>query len=163
MLRIAANVLLVVLAAAVLAGCGSADRVEYERDLAKVGRIVDRSLEQLPQDQDEQVGPEDIRRIADDLREAANSLADLDPPQDARDPQDRLERGLRGVAGAFEQLAEDLAEAETDTQQAELFVAFASDAEVDRAFEDVVGAQEAFAEHGYRVFGAPGDAPGDEG
>lgn len=161
--------MLVALAAALVAtACGGGDRVQYERDLAKVGRSVDRSLEQLPADQTSTIGPEEIRRIAEDLREAADQLDDLDPPDDAVRAQARLERGLRGVAAAFDDLAEELGRATTDAQKASLFVRFARDRTVDQAFEDVVGAQEAFAEQGYRVFGtarqrsgAPAKAPAD--
>lgn len=146
--------LLAMLVAALLAtACGGADRVEYERDLAAVGRSVDRSLEQLPADETATIGPEEVRRIADDLREAADQLEDLDPPPDAERAQARLERGLRGVATAFDDLADELVRATTDSQKAALFVRFARDRQVDQAFEDVVGAQEAFAEEGYRVFG----------
>jgi hypothetical protein len=143
------------LLALLVAGCGSADRVEYERQLAAVGRIVDRSLAQLPTDDASTVGPDEVRRIAGDLREAADRLDDLNPPEDAVDAQERLERGMRGVAEAFETLADDLSGAGTDTQKAELFVRFATDEQVDAAFDDLVGAQEAYAEAGYRVFGAP--------
>lgn len=148
------------LAAALLAtACGGSDRVEYERDVAKVGRSVDRSLEQLPADESATIGPEEIRRIADDLREAADQLDDLDPPKDASRAQARLERGLRGVAAAFDELADDLGSASTDAQKASLFVRFARDPEIDQAFEDVVGAQEAYAQEGYRVFGTSRTGP----
>ena len=154
-----ASVVLVALVAVVAAGCGKADRVEYERDLAKVGRIVDESLEQLPDDDTAAVGPSDISRIAGDLREAADQLADLEPPDDARDAQEQLEAGLRGVADAFDQLAEDLADASSDGAHADLFVKFAEDEDVDRAFEDLVAAQEAYDAEGYRVFGTAPTVP----
>lgn len=153
MSRTPLRMLLALAATLLLTGCGGADRIEYERDLANVGRSVDRSLEQLPADGSSTIGPEEIRRIADDLREAADQLDDLDPPEDAASAHARLERGLRGVAAAFDDLADDLGDATTDAQKATLFVRFARDREIDQAFEDVVGAQEAFAEEGYRVFG----------
>lgn len=153
MFRKLAAVGCVVVVAVLVLGCGKADRVEYERDLAKVGRVVDRSLEQLPEDDSATIGSEDVRRIAGDLREAADQLEDLSPPDDAVDAQARLERGLRGVADAFEQLADDLDASTTDTQKAELFVRFASSQDVEAAFDDLVGAQEAYADDGYRVFG----------
>ncbi len=155
MLRAFASIVLVVLFAVSVAGCGKADRVEYERNLAKVGRIVDRSLEQLPDDDAEPVGPDDIARIAGDLREAADQLADLTPPADARDAQDQLEQGLRGVADALDRLADDLASVSGDGARADLFVKFAEDERVDRAFDDLVAAQEAYDAEGYRVFGTP--------
>ncbi len=154
----AASVVAVVAAATLVAGCGSSDRVEYERDLAKVGRTVDASLERVPAGDDAEIGPEEISRIADDLREAADQLDDLDPPDDAAKAQARLERGLRGVAKAFDQLASDLGSASTDSAKAELFVRFARDEKIDRAFDDLVEAQEAYAREGYRVFGKSSDA-----
>lgn len=147
----AATVALVVLATSV-AGCGASERVEYERDLAKVGRVVDEALEALPRDETTTIGPEQVATLADELREAAEQLSDLDPPEDAEDAQERLERGLRGIADGFDELAEDLRAAETDAQKAEVFVQFATDREVDAAFGDVLAAQEAYAAEGYRVF-----------
>ncbi len=141
------------LLAAFVAGCGGSERLEYERDLAKVGRVVDDSLEQLPDDDAETIGPEEVHDIADDLREAADQLEDLDPPKDAARAQRRLERGLRGVATAFDDLAKQLGDATTDAAKAELFVQFATDEQVDAAFDDLIGAQEAYAAEGYRVFG----------
>lgn len=156
-------ILLVAVAAMLAVGCGGADRLEYERDLAKVGRIVDRSLEQLPEEDGSIVGPEDVARIADDLREAADQLDDLEPPADAAKAQDRLERGLRGVAAAFDDLATELRSANSDERKADLFVSFATDEKVETAFADLLEAQEAFAREGYRVFGkAPvADGPVD--
>ncbi|MCB0880218.1 MAG: hypothetical protein KDC46_14690 [Thermoleophilia bacterium] len=151
--------LVAVALALLVAGCGKADRTQYERDLAKVGRGVDASLESLPQDDTETIGAEEVSKIADDLREAADQLADLDPPDDVRDAQDRLESGLRGVADAFSQLAKDLGDADTSAAQAELYVKFANDDQVDAAFEDLVAAQEAFADKGYRVFGTAPTQP----
>jgi hypothetical protein len=154
---VVARILHVTLATALLvvlgAGCGGSERLEYERDLAKVGRVVDDSLEALPDDDAETIGAEHVGRIADDLREAADQLADLDPPDDATRAQARLERGLRGVATAFDELASRLEDANTDARKAELFVQFATDEDVDAAFDDVIGAQEAYAQQGYRVFG----------
>ncbi|MCW2921094.1 MAG: hypothetical protein JWL76_968 [Thermoleophilia bacterium] len=142
-----------VLLAALVGGCGGSERLEYERDLAKVGRVVDDSLEQLPGDDAETIGPEEVRSIADHLREAADQLDDLDPPKDAARAQKRLQRGLRGVAKAFDVLAKQLEDATTDSAKAELFVQFATDEQVDTAFDDLIGAQEAYAAEGYRVFG----------
>ncbi len=150
-----------VLLSTVVVGCGGSERLEYERDLAKVGRVVDDSLKALPADDSETIGPEHVTRIAGDLREAADQLEDLDPPSDAVRAQRRLERGLRGVAAAFDGLAAQLNEATTDAAKAELFVQFATDEDVDAAFDDLVGAQEAYAAEGYRVFGS--DTPVTKG
>jgi len=151
----------VVLVALVATGCGGSERVEYERDLAKVGQVVDDSLAELPSDDTETIGPDDVARIADDLREAANQLEDIEPPDDAAKAQERLERGLRGVAKAFDELAGDLRTARTDAAKAELFVQFATDEQVDAAFDDLIGAQEAFAAQGFRVFGSKPAPKGD--
>ena len=144
----------VVLVAVVAGGCGGSERVEYERDLSKVGRVVDDSLAELPTDDAETIGPDEVARIADDLREAADQLDDIDPPDDAQRAQERLGRGLRGVATTFDDLADDLRTARTDAAKAELFVRFATDERVDTAFDDLIGAQDAFAAQGYRVFGS---------
>lgn len=158
MFRVKATTLLLVAMATLAVGCGGSERVEYERDLAKVGNVVDDALAKLPQDETTTIGPEQVSTLADELREAADQLADLDPPPGAGGPQTRLERGLRGIATAFDDLAADLQKAGTDEQKAEVFVQFATDQQVDAAFDDVVGAQEAYAAKGYRVFG--GTKPG---
>lgn len=148
---------LLLLVAVVAVGCGGSERVEYERDLAKVGKIVDDALAKLPQDETTTVGPEEIATLADELREAAEQLADLDPPPGAGKPQARLERGLKGIATAFDELAVDLRDATTDEAKADVFVEFYTDETVDAAFDDVIGAQEAYAARGYRVFGTEAD------
>ena len=153
MWRTFASALLLLLVAALAVGCGGSERVEYERDLAKVGKVVDDSLAELPQDDTTTVGPEEISRLADDMREAAEQLSDLDPPPGDGRPQARLERGLRGIADAFDALAADLQGATTDEAKADVFVEFYTDEQVDAAFDDVIGAQEAYAARGYRVFG----------
>lgn len=153
--------LALLLAALFAAGCGGSERVEYERDLAKVGEVVDTSLEQLPQDESQTTGPAEMAALADDLREAAEQLSDLDPPDDAKAAQQRLERGLRGVASAFDDLALELRAAEGDEEKAEVFVEFATDQRVDAAFDDIIGAQEAYSAKGYRVFGSPEPTKGE--
>lgn len=157
----ARSILFLLLVAALLAGgCGGSERAGYERDLAKIGRTVDRSLEQLPQDDSETIGPEDVARLAGDLREAANQLDDLDPPESVAPAQQQLERGMRHVADSFDALADDLRAARTDEAKAELFVEFATDEKIQAAFDDITGAQETYAAKGYRVFGTTAPAKG---
>ena len=158
MSRTLLSALLLLVIAGLLAGCGGSQRVEYERDLAKVGKVVDDALAKLPQDESTTIGPEQVGQLAETLREAADQLDDLDPPEDAKRPQARLEDGLRGVASAFDGLATDLRAADTDEQKADVFVDFYTDEKVDAAFDDVIGAQEAYAARGYRVFGPKAEA-----
>lgn len=153
MSRAVSQLLLVLLVGFVALGCGGSQRLDYEHDLAKVGSVVDRSLAKLPKDDSETIGPEQVTSLAEDLREAADQLHDLDPPGDAVRPQRRLEHGLRGIAAAFDDLARRLTTADTDAQKAELFVQFATDEKIDSAFNDVIAAQDAYAQAGYRVFG----------
>lgn len=141
------------------AGCGESERVVYKRELAAVGRTVDQALAKVPADGARPVGPADIERIAGDLRAAADQLDELDPPADAARSQARLQRGLRGVATTFDDLSKDLRGAQTNEQKAELFVRFANDEHAERAFDDLIGAQESFAEDGYRVFGTQPTKP----
>ena len=148
-----ACIIIAFVAALLWGGCGGSERLEYERELAKVGRSIDRSLEALPKDDSKTVGAAQVAALADDLREAADQLTDIDPPQGMAPAQDRLERGLRGVATSYDALAADLQKARTDEAKAELFVEFATDDEIDAAFDDIIGAQETFAAKGYRVFG----------
>lgn len=151
--RLLTSAVLVLLVALVTVGCGGSERLAYERDLAKVGRTVDASLEDLPDADGETIGADEVAALAEDLRDAADQLEDLDAPTGVADAQKRLERGLRGIADAFDNLAERLRSAKTDAAKAELFVEFATDEDVDAAFDDVIGAQERYAAKGYRVFG----------
>jgi hypothetical protein len=136
-----------------IVGCGGSARADYEQDLAQVGRGVDDSLARIPTDGSQPIDSTDIARIADDLREAADQLDDLEPPEDAAKAQARLQRGLRGVANVFDELSSELGEAQSDSAKAELFVRFANDEAAESAFDDLIGAQERFATAGYRVFG----------
>ncbi|MCW2961088.1 MAG: hypothetical protein JWM25_1232 [Thermoleophilia bacterium] len=147
------------LLAVLLAGCGGPDRAEYQADLVRAGDVITTALDEMPQTDRATLGPDDVDSIADDVREAADEIADLDPPDDAAKPQRRLVRGLRGVAAAFEDLATDLRKVQTDEQKAELFVKFATDPDVTTAFEDVSASQAAYVEAGYRVFGKAAPRP----
>jgi hypothetical protein len=127
--------------------------VEYERDLARVGRSVDEALARVPDEPGVTIGPEVVAQLADDLAEASAKLSDLDPPdEDAARAQKQLQRGLDGVAAAFDELARDLAELEGDEAKAERFVEFASDPKIESAFDDIARAQQKYAQAGYRVF-----------
>lgn len=144
---------LIAVATAFAAGaCGADERIEYEQRLAKVGTVVDRSLAKVPQDDASAASLEDVRRIAGDLRDAAKQLDELDPPEDAAEAHDQLRSGLSDVAAAFDALADDLDAADSDPKRAEVYVRFATDPDVEAAFERVVSAQEKFAAEGYRVF-----------
>ncbi|MCW2955133.1 MAG: hypothetical protein JWO69_2 [Thermoleophilia bacterium] len=145
---------LVLLVALAAAGCGGPDRAEYSSDLSEVGGKVDAALEALPETDRATLGPQEVDQVAEELRAAADDLEGLEPPDDAAKPQARLEQGMRGVAAAFEQLADDLRATESDQEKGELFVSFSTDTDVEAAFEDISSAQEAYVEAGYRVFGA---------
>jgi len=153
-LRTLLTALPVLLVGLVLAGCGGSERLEYERDLAQVGRVVERALEALPQDESQTISAEQVGVLADELDEAADQLADLDPPKDATRAQRRLERGLRAVAKTFADLSGRLAAAQSDGQKSAVFVDFETDLKADAAFEDILAAQEAYTREGYRVFRA---------
>lgn len=158
MLRRSATALTIPLAALALTGCGGTDHADYERDLAEVGDVVEEALEAVPQDDSEPTGPEQVVALSRQLRDAADQLADLDPPDDAARAQRRLERGLRGVAEAFEELGSDLRSAEGEAAKADLFVEFTTDERTDTAFGDIVAAQDEYRREGYRVFDPPGPA-----
>lgn len=150
--RFVSAVTLVLAAAVVLAGCGGDPKVEYRADLRGIGDQVAAALDEIPTDGDQPIEPTQIAALAEDLREAADELDDLDPPDDARAPQKRFVRGLRGVAAALTALARDLKRSPDETAQAERFVEFASDEKIEKAFDDLAGAQEAYAREGYRIF-----------
>jgi hypothetical protein len=153
------SALVLLLLALLLAGCGGADRTEYQADLARAGDSLETALDELPETDRATLGPDDVDSIADDVRAAAEEIADLEPPDDAVKPQRRLVKGLRGVAESFDELATDLRKVQTDDEKAELFVSFATDPDVTTAFEDVSASQAAFVEAGYRVFGDAAPTP----
>ncbi|MEO6866752.1 MAG: hypothetical protein ABI200_01890 [Gaiellales bacterium] len=149
------TLLLMALAALLVAGCGGSDRADYEQDLAEVGAVIERSLKSLDRSASETVGPKEIDTLAVDVMEAADQLDKIDPPDEVKLAHEQLERGLREVSAAFEQLADDLRGASTSEQQSEVFVAFATNEKIDAAFDDVIAAQTIFKDAGYRVFTAP--------
>lgn len=140
------------MAALALAACGSSDKAEYKHELAAVGRIVDRSLEQIPEDEISTATPADLRRIASDLRKAVRKLNELDPPEGLEKAQKQLGSGMEGVANAYETFADDLENAQEDTDKAEVFVRFVNDPKVEIAFDRIEAAQELYSKRGYRVF-----------
>lgn len=152
MSRIVPAVLAILLATSLLVGCGGDQRAEYQRDLEAAGKVVADALDELPDGEASTIEPRQVRVLATHLRDAADELDDLDPQPGVAEAQDELEQGLRGVADAFVDLAGELERGGTDAEQAERFVAFATDPDVDEAFEQLVRAQEAFAEHDFRVF-----------
>jgi hypothetical protein len=158
-LRAVAFAAALLLTALVVAGCGSSHRLDYEHDVRGIGLSVDAALAKLPTDDSSTIGTPQLRVLADDLREAADQLADLDPPDDVASAQTRLERGLRGVADAYDRLATRLDRAHGHAEQADVWVAFTTDPKVDAAFEDIEAAHEQYAREGYRVFGAPKRRP----
>lgn len=146
-------VLLAAVLAAVAAGCGEDPEVAYQRDLREVGTQVAASLDRVPTDSDEPVTSKQIAHLADRLRDSAGELEDLDPPSDAtRTAQATFVRGLRKVATALVDLARDLDAAPDEADQAERFVEFATDESIEKSFDDLEDAQDAFARAGFRVF-----------
>jgi hypothetical protein len=143
------------------AGCGGSSREDYQQDLAKAGTIVERALAKMPADEQTSVTPDQVHELADQLRDASGELDGLDAPDDAAAAQAKLERGLANVADAFDGLADDLAKAKDEDARAELFVAFAANAKIDDAFNDIAAAQTELAAKGYHVFrkGAAPAAP----
>lgn len=151
-----ATALSALLVCALVAGCGEDPEAKYQRELREVGVQVAASLEQMPTDREQPIEPAEIARLATRLRAAAEALHGVDAPENARAPQRRFERGLRGVASALEELARDLEDAGDDeAAQAERFVEFATNQRIERSFDDLAEAQDEFARAGFRVFEDP--------
>jgi hypothetical protein len=139
-----------------VAGCGEDERVAYQRDLSRATNGVEDALDQGSLGPTAAVGPAEVERIAAALRTSAEDVDGLDAPDDVADEQLQLVRGLAGVADSFEQLADQLRRAESETERAELFVAFTTDERAEQAFDDLESAQDGFARAGLRVFDPPG-------
>lgn len=149
--------LLLAALALLAAGCGGDPRANYQRGLGEVGAKVAAALDEFPRDEQQAVSPRQIHGLADQLREASDDLDGLDAPDDATGrAQEQLVDGLSGVAKAFDDLADDLDDDLDDDARAELFVSFASDTRIDRAFTDISEAQAKFATAGFQVFGKGG-------
>lgn len=142
----------------VLAGCGQLSHDEYQAKLRDVGGLVERALEQVPTTERRELTSAEVDRLAERLRDAADELAGVTAPEDVQATQARFVRGLRGVATALTDLARDLERTEDESERAERLVEFASDDAIERSFDDLAGAQEAYQRAGYRLFtggGAP--------
>lgn len=145
-----------VILAGLLAGCGEDPKVSYQRDLRSVGSHVATSLARIPTDDDQTIAPQQIAKLADQLRSSADSLSSLNPPDDTtKRAQKMFVRGLRGVATALTGLSRHLAKSPDAATQAERFVEFATDDSIQRSFDDLENAQDAYARAGFRVFKDP--------
>jgi hypothetical protein len=98
-------VLLGVLLALVAAGCGSTPKdvtkPQYEQHLQKLGTALVDAGSQIGQHLDIATFNQDIENFQDELRSASKELKGLNPPPNARVPNQRL-------ADAFHDLADDL-------------------------------------------------------
>jgi hypothetical protein len=100
--------------AAVAAACVGEPRLSphaYERAMAGAARRLEAAFQELAAASEFRAsGPAGplaarIREGAGVLREAAEDLAAIRPPEDARAAHDRLTKGMRDLAAAFEDLA----------------------------------------------------------
>ena len=97
--------LLVVALIALLAGCGSdpkaVTKAQYEEQLQRLGDDLVEAGSQIGQHIDTATFNQDISNFQDHLRDASKELNGLEPPADARGPNERL-------ADGFDELADDL-------------------------------------------------------
>jgi hypothetical protein len=140
-------------AAAVLVGgggCGGGDRLskaEYEEKMQEVGASLERSFEAIGDNPDslDQLS-EALGKSQDELREAADELEDVEPPENVEDAHDDVVDGLRGVADQFGELVE--ATEEGDPEEIEQFM---KDFEDSDAAKKLQSATEEIKSKGYKI------------
>ena len=87
-------------------GCGSkpkpVTKAQYEQQLQRLGDDLVRTGSQIGQRLDISSFNEDISTFQDHLREAAKELKGVQPPPDARAPNERLANGFDDLADALD-------------------------------------------------------------
>lgn len=137
-----------------VAACGGEPTKDsYEHDVARIGRSVDRSIDELSPPDGRAPTAGDVRKLSTDLDEAADRLDEITPPQEVTKAHEQMLRGMRGVADAFSRLGTSLDKAGDDNERATLFVEFLDDKRANSAFNDLTSAQAAYEAQGYHVFG----------
>ena len=156
------RILLLLVIALVVAACGESSHDEYQDELTAVGNEVERALDEIPRDGSQLTGSS-LVDLAAALEQAADELDDTNPPGEVERAHEQMITGFRDAAEVFERLGERLDAAGTESEQADLYVTFATDEKASAAFRRIDEAQDSFAHHGYRVFDAQLPEPETQG
>jgi hypothetical protein len=118
---------LVVLAAA---GCGDSGggggtpltKAQYEEQLNSIGTTIDSSFEELTQTfqgdtPSFDAAADKIAEIQDQLRQQADELDDVTPPEDVQAEHDKMVEGLRGFADDLDEFREAVESKSVDAMQ----------------------------------------------
>lgn len=100
--RLLVAALAAVLCAALLAGCGGGPtKAGYEKEMRKVSKRAEKQLDTL---QEGTPTAKDVEKAQKTLEDAADDVADIEPPSEVKDLHKDLEKVLRDTAGLMGEL-----------------------------------------------------------
>ncbi len=113
--------LLAALVALILVGCGGGDQLskdEYIKELNAAGKALSTSFGSLGQGIGNTKDTAALGAKFDDaakvLRDASKKIADINPPDDAKDANKKLADGLNAMADSFEEIGKETKGSSTD-------------------------------------------------
>jgi hypothetical protein len=106
--RLFLTVVVAVLAASLLAGCGALSKKEYIKEMKKIGKKVDAQFEAMS-GTDAPPTEATIKKAAGELNDAADEIDKLNPPKDIKSEHKDLVKVMRDAADLFEKLAPSMA------------------------------------------------------
>jgi hypothetical protein len=155
--RLPPVVVAIALGALLFAGCGGPlGKSEYQSRVDRIDRKAQRQLRGVV-DGNSPPSARQMRTAGKVFGDAAHDLDGIEPPKGVARAHHHLEQGYQLLGTAFARHADDLAKAKTDADRAQVFVAFADDKDVRKAFSDLTAAQHEFRAAGYGKVLGPDD------
>ena len=143
-------------AAGLAAGCGGGDdrlsQGEYEDRVADVGTNLEQSFDDLSGTFDEGDGAslddaaDQIGQIQEDMRQRADELDDVEPPEDVQEAHDKLVEGLQGFADDLDEFRQAVDEGDVQAIQQ-----FATEFQQSDAAKKIQEAGEELEKKGYDI------------
>jgi hypothetical protein len=100
--RLLVALAIAVLSAALLAGCGGVSKAEYEKDVEKLGKEVEKDLDKLDSGTPT---AKDLETAEATLNKAADGLEDIEAPSDVEKLHEDLIDTLRDTAKLMDEMA----------------------------------------------------------
>lgn len=156
--HVARALLLFALLVPFVAACGSStlDKRDYQDKVTKVGDAAESQLHGVV-DGNSPPTAEQMQRAGSVFQQAARDLGKLEPPTKVAKAHKQLVDGFQLLGDSFARYSDNLARANSDADRAQVFVDFAADTKVQRAFDDLTAAQAAFRTAGYSKILGPDD------
>jgi hypothetical protein len=131
--------------AALLTGCGNADKNEYVTSVNNAQASLTSSMSKInPAGQPEQIATE-LEEGAKAIEKTATDFKAIEPPDDAKGAHEKMVNGLNSLADTFHQAAE--AAKAKDTQK---MVTLLSGIETSEGAKQLEAAQKELTENGYK-------------